>query len=415
MAVMKTPGVYIIEKNAFPNSVVQVATAVPAFIGYTEKAVNGNVSLDKIPHKITSMLEFESFFGGAPKPEFKIELWKERPTQGKDDPKPLGKGPDDAVLQPEMPQAEFTAKGPTGSDRFELFQTNTAYALYGAMRLFFLNGGGACYVTSIGTYDEGKDKKGMIKADPMIEALDRLKKEPEPTMIVIPETTRLSRAESIKVQQAMLAHCGAEMKNRFAILDIAGGYMAQKDPRGHPVELFRNELGIDNLDYGAAYYPWLHTSVFTSRNFTFENIAADNRNKFISLLKRSEKNDKNKVPEIERVGTPILSGDFTISVETGEPAPLKTADVSAWDDASGATGLTYTVQGKPEELPDQMAGILVKKGTKEPLLMEFTQQEIEAGEIIFIHNPEKGDNGRGQFKVVVTDETGIATAARRSS
>ena len=42
MKPMKTPGVYIVEKNAFPNSVVQVATAVPAFVGYTEWALNGN-------------------------------------------------------------------------------------------------------------------------------------------------------------------------------------------------------------------------------------------------------------------------------------------------------------------------------------------------------------------------------------
>ena len=34
----KTPGVYLVEKDAFPGSVVDVATAIPAFIGYTEKA-----------------------------------------------------------------------------------------------------------------------------------------------------------------------------------------------------------------------------------------------------------------------------------------------------------------------------------------------------------------------------------------
>lgn len=33
MAQMKTPGVYIIEKNAFPNSVVEVATAIPPLSG----------------------------------------------------------------------------------------------------------------------------------------------------------------------------------------------------------------------------------------------------------------------------------------------------------------------------------------------------------------------------------------------
>ena len=45
MAQMKTPGVYIIEKNAFPNSVVEVATAIPAFIGHTQFARDGNKDL----------------------------------------------------------------------------------------------------------------------------------------------------------------------------------------------------------------------------------------------------------------------------------------------------------------------------------------------------------------------------------
>ena len=39
---LKTPGVYIEEKNVFPNSIVALPTAVPAFIGYTEKAELAN-------------------------------------------------------------------------------------------------------------------------------------------------------------------------------------------------------------------------------------------------------------------------------------------------------------------------------------------------------------------------------------
>jgi uncharacterized protein len=35
-----TPGVYIEEIVKFPPSVAQVETAIPAFIGYTEKATN---------------------------------------------------------------------------------------------------------------------------------------------------------------------------------------------------------------------------------------------------------------------------------------------------------------------------------------------------------------------------------------
>ena len=70
MGTMKTPGVYIVEKNAFPDSAVEVATAIPAFIGYTDKALNGNESLLDKPFRITSMAEFHAYFGGAPTPLF---------------------------------------------------------------------------------------------------------------------------------------------------------------------------------------------------------------------------------------------------------------------------------------------------------------------------------------------------------
>ncbi|WDT78308.1 MAG: hypothetical protein MPW14_13915 [Candidatus Manganitrophus sp.] len=66
---MKTPGVYIVEKNAFPNSVVEVATAVPAFIGYTEKADDNGKSLANKPWRITSLAEFHTYFGFGPTPD----------------------------------------------------------------------------------------------------------------------------------------------------------------------------------------------------------------------------------------------------------------------------------------------------------------------------------------------------------
>lgn len=62
---IKTPGVYIVEKNAFPNSVVEAGTAIPAFIGITEKAQNGNDNLTGIPWRISSMAEYLQYFGGT--------------------------------------------------------------------------------------------------------------------------------------------------------------------------------------------------------------------------------------------------------------------------------------------------------------------------------------------------------------
>jgi len=55
---LKTPGVYIVEMDAFPNSAVEVATAVPAFIGYTEKADNKGKGLRNLPWRISSLPDF---------------------------------------------------------------------------------------------------------------------------------------------------------------------------------------------------------------------------------------------------------------------------------------------------------------------------------------------------------------------
>ncbi len=54
----KTPGVYITEANAFPNSFVGVSTSVTGFIGMTLTAPDGP------PPMLTSWLDFERLYGG---------------------------------------------------------------------------------------------------------------------------------------------------------------------------------------------------------------------------------------------------------------------------------------------------------------------------------------------------------------
>jgi len=88
-----TPGVYIDEVNAFPNSAVEVATAVPAFIGYTPQAeCEGQSYLNK-PVRITSWQDFTAFFaypadpstGTAPKqysPNYTLTKQKAAPETG---------------------------------------------------------------------------------------------------------------------------------------------------------------------------------------------------------------------------------------------------------------------------------------------------------------------------------------------
>ncbi|MFK7880964.1 cadherin-like domain-containing protein [Roseobacter sp.] len=388
---MKTPGVYIVEKNAFPNSVVQVATAVPAFVGYTEKAMNGNVSLSNTPWRITSMSEFHSYFGFAPDPKFEIVPWAEF-----DDVSPLSA--EGAAKPAALPRAKFTTQGPQGSEAYELVQSNKAYALYGAMRLFFQNGGGACYIVSVGTYADDE-----IDANKIMAGISLLKKEPEPTMLVIPETTRMVRQNAVKVQQAMLKHCGSDMKNRFAILDISGGHLAQADPLGNPVATFRNDIGINDLDFGTAYYPWVDTSIFQSRDFNFENIDPKSRKMLIGLMKRSVKRDPEISPEIDRVGAPVLAGDFTLSVTRGGTIAVTEKDVVSTDDDTGDEDLVYQLDGGT----DDMAGALQVDGAD---ATTFTQADLKAGKVSYVHAAKSGN--KGKFDLIVTDKNGIATDAK---
>ncbi len=246
MGAMKTPGVYVVEKNAFPNSVVEVATAVPAFIGHTAMANNHGRSLTNKPWRICSMSEFQQFFGGGPSPRFRIEEI----------------GPTEPAIRPGKPDFTLGAVG------YEIDQIpgkeGGSYLFHRSLCHFFQNGGGPCYIVSVGDYSQDLDLNAF-KA-----GVDALVKEQEPTLLVIPEAVLFTQSECIELQQAMLTHCGGTMKNRMAILDIWGGDKERTDFSGDPVNAFRKALGQDFVSFGAAYYPWLHTTMMGDKNLNHE-------------------------------------------------------------------------------------------------------------------------------------------------
>lgn len=243
MSQMKTPGVYIVEKDAFPNSVVQVPTAVPAFIGYTEKAINGSKSLINKPMRITSLSEYMEYFGEGPANTFTIQ----EVTGADGDP-------------PVVFEQGGTSQGIT--------MTSTHYRMWDSIRLFYQNGGGPCYIVSAGSYEDPITPavlSGTDDASPVPTGIATLIKETEPTMLVIPDIMSLTGAtagaDCIAVQQQMLSHCGDVMRSRVAILDIFEGHKDRQDPSGDVIDNFRNELGINFMDFACAYYPWIETSV----------------------------------------------------------------------------------------------------------------------------------------------------------
>ncbi|MBT8339631.1 MAG: phage tail sheath family protein [Desulfatitalea sp.] len=284
MGQMKTPGVYIVEKSAFPNSVVEVATAVPAFIGYTQTALNVSKSLANKPWRISSMAEYHNYFGFAPFPTFSImgnapvkDSGSKKEKAPKDAPKEAAK--EEAAPESPSPkaagiaeEADFTLNGTD----YVLNQDGGAYYLYYSMRLFFQNGGGPCYIVSVGNYEDD------IDPDRLKSGIAQLIKEQEPTMVVIPDNMVLAARNSdgsfdiskcINVQQAALQHCGGKMRNRVAILDIPAGYKGRQDPSGDCIDNFRSALGINYLDFAAAYYPWINTSIVQESDLSFENFS----------------------------------------------------------------------------------------------------------------------------------------------
>ena len=70
---LATPGVYIEERNAFPNSVAAIPTAIPAFVGYTEKTTKDGKSLVNSPVRVSSLGDFHKTFGKGFTTSFSIK------------------------------------------------------------------------------------------------------------------------------------------------------------------------------------------------------------------------------------------------------------------------------------------------------------------------------------------------------
>lgn len=275
MTVMKTPGVYVVEKSVFPNSVVEVATAVPAFIGYTQMALNGARSLLGVPWKISSIGEFQQYFGKQPNYVFKVDTAGVSAVSGSDQ------------------SIEDTLKlvRISWADKFSFYQN---------LKLFFENGGGSCYIVSVGSYTD------ELNRDALIRGLAALLKEQEPTMVVVPEAVNLMEKECYDVFNAVLSHCGS-MQNRVAILDIFQGYKDRNDSGGDVVSRFREQIIAPFFSYGACYYPWLNSSVVSSGELSFLNIQKGDLAGFKAALKLSAAGDL--LTAINQMGTELSDGE----------------------------------------------------------------------------------------------------------
>lgn len=233
MVYRNVPGVFIEEIKLLPPSVAGVATGIPAFIGYTQKAETAKgVPLKLVPTRILSLNDYESMFGTAdPEDDIEVTITQNVSQDG-------------TVLLQQTIEANFIAAGGPSKNN-----------MYYAIQLYFANGGGPCYIVSVG------NTTGVILKKDLKDGLAALESEDEPTMIVFPEAVNLGDAADYFgiYNDAMMQ--AADLKDRFVILDVI---QTDKGINNDINTVFRKGEGglmVDNLKFGAAYYPYLKSTI----------------------------------------------------------------------------------------------------------------------------------------------------------
>ncbi len=225
----KTPGVYVEEITTLAPSVVAVETAIPAFIGYTERATDaGGNDLRFVPTRIKSQLEFQSLFGG----DFVPTSYR-------------------VVLDIAAGNAVGAVSPRNAGD------AERRYYLSTSVRHYYANGGGPCYIVSVGSYSDAPAIGDAATPAGLLGGLARVEPVDDPTLLLFPDGVSLSLPEMGSLQVAALAQC-EKLQDRFVIMDLCQGDQPTSLPFD-PIKNFRDNVGTTSLKYGAAYYPWVRT------------------------------------------------------------------------------------------------------------------------------------------------------------
>ncbi len=247
------PGVYVEEVPSGARPIDGVATAVPVFIGYTERARGAEgEDLTGTPVAVTSLRDYERRFGRAPVHPMTLTVEKRVDARGR-------------LLGVEVAR----------SRRRPLPSQFMNYALW----LYFNNGGGPCLIYSLGRY--GRAREADYRA-----ALTALQKVAGPTLVVMPDAVKLDGAGHAAVLQAALAAC-ARTRDRFTLADVRNAVPGGTDDLAAVAANFRAALRGDSRrrQFGAAYFPYLESRLplrtaenrVTLKRFDVVAVAKDGR------------------------------------------------------------------------------------------------------------------------------------------
>ena len=263
------------------------------------------------------MTEYQQYFGGAPAPEFELSVTNSPDTNSSNT----------------FYSIESAFKDGDGNKKLlKVVDKSGPFSLYYHMVMFFANGGGTCYIVSVGTYNE----KASVDKGKVEKALGELEKEQEITMVVVPEAASTKDCKDIQTQ--MLAHCG-KMMNRFAILDVQPK-TAENETMDVQINTFRTNVGANFLSYGAAYYPWLNTSVLSEKDIDGSVLTWDFTKEAPDMTPFFD--EKSKFPEYFKQTFETIAGsaDSGKQTESSEEADAEKKEKDTQTDKSKENALT---------------------------------------------------------------------------
>ena len=101
---------------------------------------------------------------------------------------------------------------------------------------------------------------------------------------------------------------------------------------------------------------------------------------------------------------PSLAGDFKLEVARGRSVAIKPADLSAFDPDNSSEELFFAVS-------NPIRGFIAYSSFPTQAVSQFTDADLEAGQIVFTHDGSAGSVG--SFDVQVTDKAGATSGPPR--
>lgn len=300
-----TPGVYVTELPAFAPSIVGVGTAVPIFIGYTQFARNPSTQkqayMQAVP--LSSLADYYSWFGDTFDAKFKVVPgdkdhydFQTQKQKADDKGEPIVDDAGNADYETNYYKIVANKSASDNDDSTQTVQFNLAAAI----KLFYSNGGGNCYVVSVNDYygtkatepttDASLEPKPVNK-DELLDGLKIVAQDTVgPTMTVVPDACLLDPDPKKKKEDpdtynnygeviVVMVNQAAELQDRVAILDLPGSMNPNKWNKAGLAEMrtaFWDQIGkANNPSYGAAYAPTLKTTTWGEADIDYTNLQAD--------------------------------------------------------------------------------------------------------------------------------------------